>query len=112
MILDLYIFDRALRLLVMDAVERIEVAVRASISNGMCHRYGTHWFMYKSRFHQSFDHNKFISHLRDDLKLDGNGELPNTKDVFLRHYYEKYNSPEFPPCWMISEILTIGKWSI
>ena len=32
-ILDIYIFDRELRLLVMDAIERIEVAFRACISN-------------------------------------------------------------------------------
>lgn len=32
-ILMLYVFDRELRLLVMDAVERIEVAVRAQICN-------------------------------------------------------------------------------
>jgi abortive infection bacteriophage resistance protein len=112
MILDLCIFDRELRLLVMDAVERIEVAVRASISNCMCQKYGPHWFVEQARFHPSFDYNQFTSELKDELKLDGNGELPKTKDVFLRHYYEKYNYPEHPPCWMVSEILTIGKWSI
>lgn len=112
MILDLYIFDRELRLIVMDAIERIEVAVRACISNSMCQKYGTHWFSDASRFHGSFDHAEFIQELKDELKLDGDGNLPKTKDVFLRHYFEKYNSPEYPPCWMVSEILTIGKWSI
>lgn len=34
-VLRLYVFDRSLRLLVMDALERVEVAVRASISNTM-----------------------------------------------------------------------------
>ncbi|HEY3913711.1 MAG TPA: Abi family protein [Verrucomicrobiae bacterium] len=112
MILDLYIFDRELRLTVMDAIERIEVAVRASISNSMCQKYGPHWFVDKARFHPRFDHNEFLAELRDELKLDSNGELPKTKDVFLRHYFEKYNHPEHPPSWMVSEILTFGKWSI
>ena len=34
-VLQLYVFDRSLRLLVMDALERVEVAVRAAISNAM-----------------------------------------------------------------------------
>lgn len=112
MILDLYIFDRELRLIVMDAIERIEVAVRAAISNTLCQKYGTHWFMDKNRFHHTFKHDEFISDLRRELKLNTNGELHKSKDVFLRHYYEKYSSPEFPPCWMMSEVLTVGRWSI
>ena len=39
----LYDFDRRLRLLVMDAIERIEVAARAVISNHMGPQYGSHW---------------------------------------------------------------------
>ncbi|HIW62405.1 MAG TPA: Abi family protein [Candidatus Stackebrandtia excrementipullorum] len=34
-ILDLYVFDRALRLVVMDALERVEVAVRAALTDHM-----------------------------------------------------------------------------
>ncbi len=34
-VLNLYIFDRKLKLVLMDAVERIEVAVRSAISNYM-----------------------------------------------------------------------------
>jgi len=112
MILDLYIFDRELRLIVMDAIERTEVAVRACISNGMCQKYGPHWFVDKARFHGSFDHHGFMKELKSELKLDTNGQLPKTKDVFLRHYFEKYSHPEHPPSWMVAEILTVGKWSI
>jgi abortive infection bacteriophage resistance protein len=68
--------------------------------------------MDKTRFHPRFHYDEFITELEKELKLDEHGELPTTKDVFLRHYYEKYNHPKYPPCWMVSEILTIGKWSI
>ncbi|WP_036878001.1 Abi family protein, partial [Prauserella rugosa] len=34
-VLDLYVFDRALRLLVTDALERVEVAVRAALTDHM-----------------------------------------------------------------------------
>lgn len=35
-ILNLYVFDRKLRLLVMDAIERIEIAIRTVICNELC----------------------------------------------------------------------------
>ena len=41
-ILDHYIFDRELRLMVLDAIERIEVAIRAQFAYQLGHRYGSH----------------------------------------------------------------------
>ena len=41
----LYDFDRRLRLLIMDAIERVEVASRAMISNHMGPKYGAHWYI-------------------------------------------------------------------
>jgi len=55
-IISLYIFDRKLRLLVMDAVERIEVAVRTTISSTMCEKYGPHWYLKPMLFKSSFNH--------------------------------------------------------
>lgn len=49
-VLDLYIFDRELRLLIMDAIERIEVAVRSCITNEMGVPFGPHWFMDRRYF--------------------------------------------------------------
>ncbi|MGV9584799.1 Abi family protein [Nocardia farcinica] len=45
-VVDLYVFDRALRLLVMDALERVEVAVRAALTDHMSTTYGdSHWYI-------------------------------------------------------------------
>ena len=44
-VLSLYVFDRELRLVVMDAIERVEVAVRSCVVNELCLRHGAHWFM-------------------------------------------------------------------
>jgi hypothetical protein len=44
-VLDLYVFDRKLRLAVTDALERIEVAFRAELSQSMSERHGPHWYM-------------------------------------------------------------------
>ena len=52
-ILDLYTFDRKLRLLVFDAVEKIEIALRTQIIYQWSMKYGSHWHLdqnlYKDR---------------------------------------------------------------
>ncbi|WP_428830955.1 Abi family protein [Brevibacterium picturae] len=50
-VLDLYVFDRALRLVVMDALKRTEVAVRAALTDHMSTAYDDpHWYMTASHF--------------------------------------------------------------
>src|SRR5262249_34341992 len=46
-ILDFYNFDRKLRLHILDALERIEIAIKALINNHMALRYTTFWFLEK-----------------------------------------------------------------
>lgn len=41
-ILDTYLFDRELRLLIFDAIERIEIAIRTQIIYQLSHKYGSH----------------------------------------------------------------------
>src|SRR5258706_8385542 len=41
-VLDLYLFDRKLKLIIFDAIETIEVAFKTLISNIMSCKYGTH----------------------------------------------------------------------
>lgn len=53
-ILNLYIFDRKLRVHVMDALERIEVAIRSVLSDTLCNRYDPHWYMNEEVFSTSF----------------------------------------------------------
>jgi len=50
-ILSLYIFDRKLRLLIMEAIERIEVAVRSRWAGAMALRHGgSHAYMQSEQF--------------------------------------------------------------
>lgn len=67
-IIRLYSFDRRLRLLVIDAIERIEVAVRAHISNELCAQYGTHWYLDKKYFKNSYQHERLIQTIREKQK--------------------------------------------
>lgn len=105
-VLDLYVFDRKLRLAVMDAVERIEVAVRALLSQAMSERHGPHWFMDCGHFVPSFRHGEFIRRVKDDIGHDS--ARAAMRPTFIQHYYDKYSDPELPPSWMVFEALSFG----
>lgn len=115
-ILDLYRFDRELRLLAMDAIERIEVAVRTVIVNEMAVKHGPHWFMDADHFDgtsRSLRHSELLDHLDAEFKISAGGTRPHRRhhEVFINHYFDTYTSPYLPPIWMISETLTLGMWS-
>jgi len=104
-ILDLYLFDRKLRTLVMDAMERVEVAVRSQMCLHMANKYGDGWWHLDStHFKTRFDHADFVNHCDEQLK--------RTHEVFIKHYIERYDDPPFPPSWMTLELLTMGRSSI
>lgn len=105
-ILDLYTFDRKLRLLVMDAMERIEIAVKSIMINEMCIPYGPHWYMDRDHFVDGFDFDGFIKSVHKDI--DHGKDRDKIRNVSIRHYNEVYGSPAMPPLWMVFEALTFG----
>lgn len=109
-ILDLYVFDRKLRLLVMDAVERIEVAFRSQLSQAMSESHGPHWFVEVKHFQPRYDHADFIMRVKKEIGHDGNRAA--VRQTFIKHYYEKYGDPELPPSWMVFEVLSFGTVSL
>lgn len=97
---NLYNFDRELRLLVVDALERIEVALRATLSNAMSNKYGAHWYLDAALFNSSGLHKSFLKEVTDHLNRSSEG--------FIHEYYSAYHTPEHPPSWMIIECLSFG----
>jgi abortive infection bacteriophage resistance protein len=105
-ILDRYVFDRKLRLLVMDAVERIEISVRAALSNAIAARHGAHWYLNPSLFSPKFDHGRFIADIKQQI-----GHAPTNnrrRDIYIEHYYQTYSTPDMPPSWMVFESVSFG----
>jgi abortive infection bacteriophage resistance protein len=50
-VLDCYVFDRKLRLLVVDAIERVEIAIRTVMINELALKYNdAHWYLSKNLF--------------------------------------------------------------
>ena len=105
---DLYDLDRRLRLHILDATERIEVAFRTILSNHMTLKYSdTHWYMQAAHFAKKYDHSKLLKQVeRETLKRN-----PRKRNAFCNHYYQTYTSPDLPPVWMVVEQLSMGAWS-
>ncbi len=107
-VLKLYVFDRELRVHILDAIERIEVAFRAAISNTMSLAYGPHWYLderhfgkrYGGKGQQTYDHAKLLK------------EIDKADSTSLRHYRETYTDPIYPPSWMVIESLSFGSCSM
>jgi abortive infection bacteriophage resistance protein len=114
-LLGLYVFDRALRLLVTDALERVEVAVRAALTDHMATTYGDpHWYMEASHFRDRGKQAKLLSIIRETagMRLAGQPESEDGSLVHrsaLEHYLTTYGSPELPPSWLMVETLTLGQ---
>jgi len=107
--LDRYIFDRKLRLLLLDAIERIEVAIRSSLSNSIALEHGSHWYLNGGIFQEEFNHDSFISELRRQIGHNGNNQnhiRRRTKSI--KHYYDNYNNPDMPPSWVVFEEVSFG----
>lgn len=114
-VLDLYVFDRGLRLIVMDALERVEVAVRAALTDHMSTTYDDpHWYMDAAHFIDHGKHARLLRIVTDtcDDRLRGTpdvGEDSLVHSSALEHYLTTYGSPELPPSWLMVETLTVGQ---
>jgi abortive infection bacteriophage resistance protein len=113
-ILDLYKFDRELRLLAFDCIERIEISIRAQITYILAHNYNTsHWQDLKTVFRPPFytRHGELIDPYAEVQKIITGNCSYKHPEVFIKHYLGTYSSPKNPPSWMFIELLTIGELS-
>lgn len=101
-VLNLYIFDRELRLLVIDAIERIEVSVRSKWAYFFCEKYGAHAHLDSSLFNNTPRHQKSINTLKKSVL--------KSKEPFIRHLDDNYDEA-LPPLWALVEIMTFGQLS-
>lgn len=99
----LYMFDRELRLLIMDAIERIEVSLRGGWAHHLAMKYGSHGYLDPALYDRADRYAKAYSGLLE--------EIERSKDTFVVHYRNKYEDPEQPPIWMTAEVMSLGQLS-
>lgn len=102
-VLEIYYFDKSLRLIIMNALESFEVTIRSLLFNGMAEIHGSHWFENPSHFNLPPIHSKFLDSVNEYIQ--------GASESFIKNYRAKYTSPTLPPSWMVSEVITFGKLS-
>ena len=98
--LDMYHFDRQLRLLMFNEIEKIEIAVRSAIVNITSRETGNpFWMTDPSCFYDASTFTK--------TKQLIDAELAKSREDFIEHFRSTYSDP-YPPAWMLAEILPLG----
>jgi abortive infection bacteriophage resistance protein len=105
-IMELYVFDKRLRLLFLDAIERIEVSLRVEVAL-ILGTYGAFSYRDPATFNRYFSvsgpnaitpHAKFIEKLDDAYR--------RSREEFAEHFRSKYSSDL--PIWMSIELWDFG----
>lgn len=110
-IIDLYCFDRRLRNLVFNAIEKIEVAVRTRITQEYSTAFNdSHWFC-KRKYYRDEVGRDGKTPVFDILMKDIETEVKRSNEDFIKHYYATYDNPPLPPSWMTLEVLSLGTLS-
>lgn len=98
----MYSFDRALRVLIIRELEKIEVSIRAKMIYILSHEYSPFWHLENKYFKNHGFHNKTIE------KLDN--EYRRSSEEFIIKFRQKYVDP-LPPSWILLEISSFGSIS-
>ena len=98
-----YRFDRKMRFLLIDAIERIEVAVKAMIVNRFTLTYGAFGYGDTSNFASPTNvrrHSELLTFIHS--------EMERSKEEFIGHFKAKYDTTNGLPLWMAVEAMTFG----
>ena len=98
-----YVFDRKLRLLLFDEIERIEIALKTRLIQEFSERFGRNWYEDRSLYIKPEHHVKFLQCVDD--------EISRTSEVFITHYRKKYDRSVRPPSWMAFQLVSFGQVS-
>lgn len=102
-VLNLYVFDRELRLLMLDAIERFEVSLRTQMAYHLSHNHQTaHPHLQADIFHSPLAYGNCITKLA--------GEVKRSREEYIKHLTQKYEE-ELPPIWACVELMTMGQLS-
>lgn len=98
--LNLYRFDKKLRLLLFNEIEKVEIALRSALANIVAEETDNiFWMTDASMFANTEKFNRTMALIDKELK--------NSKEEFIVHFKEKYSNP-YPPAWILVEILPLG----
>jgi len=96
-VIALYNFDRELRLLLFDVIERIEISLRTKLIYHLSLEFDAWWFQKTELFNNSLELIKTLAALEE--------EIERSKDSFIKEHYKKHKDDQrFPSAWKTSEM--------
>jgi abortive infection bacteriophage resistance protein len=97
-----YTFDHHLRLLMMDAIERIEIAIlRTHMVEQFTLIHGPFGYSVSTNFDPALYHAKMMRKIVEAIQY--------SKEEFVQRFRSKYTSEENLPLWMTAEVMTFGQ---
>lgn len=97
-----YNFDRHLRLILFDALERIEIALRTKLIHFMSEAHGPLWFLEWDLFENTGIHIRSITSIYR--------EVDRSNEIFIKEHKAKHKN-DFPESWKAFEVLSFGDLS-
>lgn len=101
---DLYLFDIKLRRIIFDALQTIEISLRAHVSYYLAHKYGAFGYVSPSNFSSYF-----VYH--DQWMEDLQSVIARSREEFVEHYKTKYFGTLHLPIWVAIELISFGALS-
>lgn len=99
-VLTLYRYDKKLRILLFNEIEKIEVSIRSVLANVGCQELDERYWITRPEFFANEE--KFSQTLAIITK-----ELASSKEDYIEDFKRNYTDC-YPPAWMISEVLSFG----
>jgi abortive infection bacteriophage resistance protein len=96
-----YLFDRELRLHLLDAIERIEVSFRTQWAYYISHAYGPHGYADNTRGMRN-NERRFLQDLKQLQE-----HIDRSDEVFIKHFRDTYDE-SLPPAWVSCEVMSLG----
>lgn len=100
----LYNFDRELRILLFDIIEKIEISLRTKLIYHLSHEFDPWWFQNTGIFQDTGALIETLASIKD--------EVDRSKDIFIKEHKKKYKDDlRFPPAWKTLELTSFGSLS-
>ena len=99
-VLNLYRFDKKLRMLLLNEIEKVEIAIRRAIMNIPVQMTGDIYWLTNS-IH--FANQRTFQETKNTIDR----EYAKSTEEFIKHFKNSYCDP-YPPSWILGELLTMG----
>ncbi|MGA9211866.1 MAG: Abi family protein [Kaistella sp.] len=100
----LYEFDRELRMLLFDVIERIEISLRTKLIYHLSHEFGPWWFQNFELFTDNLALVKTLANIEE--------EISRSKEKYIKDHFKKHKDDQrFPPSWKTLEQTSFGSLS-